>query len=149
MPHRPSRIFVADATARGGVAIGLVVLALTSGGPQPDAASTPPVSPAATVREFLDDALVDHDPVAACELLAPAERARVGGERGCEAAVSALARRPFAPRAVAAHGGDVAVEGLGTRVVLRLEPLPPSRRPRELASESGWRIASGAERLLR
>jgi hypothetical protein len=58
---------LANATAIGAVAIGIVVLAPTSSRGTPAASAGTPVSQAATVREFLHDACLEHDGAAACQ----------------------------------------------------------------------------------
>jgi hypothetical protein len=135
----------------GGVVAGAIALAVGSGGAAQGHAEPAPASPAATVRAFLNAAFTDRDPVAACEFFTPGERNRVG-ERSraslCQSAISGAARRGVRASVVQANGRRVTVRAGGREVVLRLVPVPRSRRPEELAPASGWRIASGAGRLL-
>ncbi|HEX2087007.1 MAG TPA: hypothetical protein VHF89_15100 [Solirubrobacteraceae bacterium] len=149
LPARPSRIAVADAAALGAVAIGVVVLAAGSAGSGSRAQTAPPVSPSATVREFLRTATVEKDAVGACEFLTPAERRRVEAAGGCDAFAARLGRRPHPALLVRGRGRDLTVYGLGAPRTFRVAPLPRASRPEQVAPASGWRIARGAAALLR
>ena len=131
------------------VAAGIVVLVLTSVNPRAPAPTGSVTSPTATVREFLEAALIRGDGIAACEFLTPAERRRVGGRGRCEAAAERRHRDRLPGYTIRPDGGRVVVSGLGRRFTFRLAPLPRSSRPEEVAPASGWRIASSAAALLR
>jgi hypothetical protein len=148
--RRPSRIVLARSAMLGALAVGVVALAVASTHDDDTIDTAVPVSPVATVRQFLNTASVERDAEGACDFLTPSERTRVGGARGCEDAMTRLARRLRPPvHPIGLRGSDVAVLGRGDPVVLHLEPLARSPRPEAVAPESGWRIASGVERFRR
>jgi hypothetical protein len=116
----------------------------TRGAPAP----AQPVTPQTTVRWFLDAAFVRRDAEGACAFLTPVQRTRVGGSRGCPAALRGLPRVRGDRLGVTAHGPLVTVTGLAAPLALRLAPLTAGPRPEAVAPATGWRIAAGAEALV-
>ena len=113
----------------------------------------PLVSPQATVRSFLTDAVVDHDPVDACGYLTP--RARKSFEPGQDCASlfasaqldgvasdDALARLTYR---VTADGSARIVHVAGLTFVLR--PASAEARSEFHAPPSDWRIDSSVAGL--
>jgi hypothetical protein len=150
MPARRRAVAVAAAALAGGVGLANHVAGSALSGPR-----ATPLTPHATVREFLDTALVRHDAAlvrhdaeGACEFLTLAERSRLGGPGGCARAVGRLGRRQQIRIGVRAAAGQVTVTGLGAPLVFRVVPLAVGERPQAVAPASSWRLASGAEGLL-